>query len=112
MHIRDTLDKKYRYLCDNDSSLKCGHFYLLPKIHKIKDNILTALMNGTYSLRRLQPGRPIILQCDTKTHIIGAYCDCFLIPKVKKQSNNIKDTTDFIKKKSNFKLTYADFTDQ
>lgn len=40
MHSKGTIDKEtYRFLSDNKPSLKCGHLYMLPKIHKIKDNV-------------------------------------------------------------------------
>lgn len=63
IHIRGTLDKEtYPYLNANASFLKCGHLYLLPKIHKIKDNILTVFTNGTCSVRRFSPGRSLFNQ--------------------------------------------------
>lgn len=47
MHSKGTIDKEtYRFLSDNKPSLKCGHLYMLPKIHKIKDNVRVALFNG------------------------------------------------------------------
>lgn len=99
MYSKGSIDKEtYRYLCDNKPSLKCGHLYLLPKIHKIKDEVRYALQNGQCSIRQLPPGRPIISQCDTPTRKIGAYCDYFLIPIVQNQSTYIKDTADFINK--------------
>lgn len=96
--LNKIIEETYCYLNDNVSSLKCGHLYLPLKIHKIKENILTALTNGTCRLRRLPPGQPIISQCDTLTHRIGAYCDYLLILTVKQQSTYIEDTTDFINK--------------
>lgn len=99
MHSKGTIDKEtYRFLSDNKPSLKCGHLYMLPKIHKIKDNVWVALFNGLWSLRQLPPWRPIISQCDTPTRKIGAFCDYFLIPIVQKQLTYIKGTTDFINK--------------
>ncbi|XP_062592673.1 uncharacterized protein LOC134254146 [Saccostrea cucullata] len=105
MYSKGTIDKEtYRFLSDNRPSLKCGHLYFLPKIHKIKDNVRDALMKGQCSIRQLPPGRPIISQCDTPTRNIGAYCDYFLIPIVQKQSTYIKDTTDFINRIETLKL--------
>lgn len=99
MHLQESLDKEtYRFLKDNKPALKCGQLYLLPKIHKIKDDVRNALINNLCSIRQLPPGRPIISQCETPTRNIGAYCDYFLIPIVRKQSTYIKDTTDFINK--------------
>lgn len=84
--------------------LECGHFYLLPRIHKIRDNVRNALLNDLCSIRRLPPGRPSIAQCNTPTRKIWAYCDYFLIPIVQKQSTYIKDTTDFINKIESLQL--------
>lgn len=99
MHARGSIDKDtLRFLKEQKPLLECGHFYLLPKIHKIQDNVRNALLNDLCSIRRLPPGRPIIAQCNTPTRKIGAYCDYFLIPIVQKQSTYIKDTTDFINK--------------
>lgn len=47
MHSKGTIDKEtYCFLSDNKPSLKCGHLYMLPNIHKIKDNVRVALFNG------------------------------------------------------------------
>ena len=99
MREKESLDDEtFRYLSEFSKTPKCGKLYLLPKIHKIKGETLDALKNGLCSLRKLPPGRPIISQCSSSTYRIGAYCDYFLIPIVKKQSTYIKDTTDFINK--------------
>ncbi|XP_062579196.1 uncharacterized protein LOC134241129 [Saccostrea cucullata] len=99
MHSRGSIDKiTLQFLKEKNPSLKCGQFYLLPKIHKLQDNVRNALINDLCSIRRLPPGRPIIAQCNTPTRKIGAYCDYFLIPIVQKQLTYIKDTTDFINK--------------
>ncbi|KAK3109108.1 hypothetical protein FSP39_023246 [Pinctada imbricata] len=99
MHSNGYLDKEtFRFLNDSKNIPRCGQLYLLPKIHKIKGTVLNALNDGLCSLKDLPPGRPIISQCATPTYKIGAYCDHFLLPIVKKQLTYIKDTTDFIVK--------------
>ena len=99
MYINNTLDKEtFRYLKESKLQLQSGQLYLLPKIHKIKGTIMSALRNDLCSLKDLPPGRPIISQCNSPTYRIGAYCDHFLVPIIKKQLTYIKDTTDFIKK--------------
>ena len=105
MHARGSIDKDtLRFLKEQKPLFECGNFYLLPKIHKIQDNVRNALLNDLCSIRRLPPGRPIIAQCNTPTRKIGAYCDYFLIPIVQKQSTYIKDTTDFINKIESLQL--------
>ena len=97
MFSNDYLDKETFRFLDNSKQLpRCGQLYLLPKIHKIKGTILNALNDGLCSLKDLPPGRPIISQCATPTYKIGAYCDYFLLPIVKKQLTYIKDTTEFV----------------
>ena len=99
MHSKGTLDDEtYRFLNNQTTTPKCGQLYLLPKIHKIKGTILSALTDGICNLRELPPGRPIISQCSAPTYKIGAYCDYFLVPIVQNQLTYIKDTTDFINK--------------
>ena len=100
MYQNKTLDKEtYRFLSTHQNvKLKSGSLYLLPKIHKINEQVLDALLKGLCSLRKIPPGRPIISQCGTPTENIGHYCDHFLVPIVQKQNSHIKDTSDFIQK--------------
>lgn len=69
----------------------CGYLYLLLKLHKIKDNILTALKNGTFTTWAIN---------NFAMRYTGTYnwCLMYLIsnPDSQKQSNYTKGTTDFI----------------
>ena len=76
---------------------KVGKFYLLPKLHKVPENILIAMENDENARQgNLVPGRPIVSLCGTPLHNIGNYIDYFLVPLVQKQNTYIKDTTSFI----------------
>ena len=63
---------------------KTPKFYLLPKIHKVKN-----------------PGRPVISSINCHTSLISEFVDQQLQPHVKKLPSYIQDTTDYINKTKN-----------
>ena len=99
MKEKGSLDKQtFHYLTNvNETALRPGRLYLLPKVHKLNTN-----QNNAES--KMPPGRPIISQIGTATEKIGHYIDHFLVPIVRNQDTYIKDTTDFINKIESLKL--------
>jgi hypothetical protein len=71
----------WEFLTANDKIVKTPQLYLLPKIHKPEIT-----------------GRPIIAGIHGPLERISAYVDYFLKPIVIKQSTYVKDTSDFINK--------------
>ena len=73
-------------------SLPCrshpARFYILPKIHKDKDN---------------PPGRPIVSATSQPTEQISQFVDAHLNPLVAKLPSYIKDTTHFLRKLDDLK---------
>ena len=91
-------DMTYKFLTQM-KECKPAKLYLLPKIHKIKEDEI-GLFTGQQALQQnlIIPGRPIISQCSAPTMSIGHFIDYFLVPLVKKQETYLRDTTDFINK--------------
>ncbi|CAG2257870.1 unnamed protein product [Mytilus edulis] len=53
----------FKYLKENINTTKVGKFYLLPKIHKLSQNILSEMeRNETARRENLIPGRPIAFE--------------------------------------------------
>lgn len=89
MFQKRKLDKQtFSYLTKtNDQNIRPGRLYLLPKVHKMRENDKT-----------FPKGRPIISQIGSPTERISHYVDYFLLPIVQSQKTYIKDTKDFINK--------------
>ena len=66
----------YKFLTSNINDNKLGKFFLLPKLHKIHDNILTELETNIEMTKNfLIPGRPIVSLCGTPLQNIGHFID-------------------------------------
>ena len=96
--MNGTLDKEtMNYFNKNKQACSFGKFYLLPKIHKMDEQIITQIKDGTCNeLPIMPPGRPIVSLINTHGQVIGRYCDYFLLPLVQMQDTYIKDTSAFI----------------
>ena len=79
-------DETYSYLLPSRSCP--ARFYILPKIHKSKDN---------------PPGRPIVSATSHPTEHISQFVDAHLNPLVPKLPSYIKDTTHFLRKLDDLK---------
>ena len=87
MMIDDEIDEEtYNYLLP--SCLHPARLYILPKIHKNKDN---------------PPGRPIVSATSHPTEHISQFVDVHLNPLVPKLPSYIKDTTHFLRKLDDLK---------
>ena len=87
MIIDDEIDQQaYSYLLPRRS--RPAWLYILPKIHKSKQN---------------PPGRPIVSANSHPTENISQFVDSHLNPLVPKLSSYIKDTTHFLKKLDDLK---------
>lgn len=86
----------FDYLCGSTETPRMGRLFLLPKIHKLSDDIITGIKNQSVTLQELPPCRPIISQCGSITESISKFIDYFLVPIVKKQDSYIRDSGDFI----------------
>ena len=87
MMIDDEIDEEtYNYLLPRRS--RPARFYILPKIHKNKDN---------------PPGRPIVSATSHSTEHISQFVDAHLDPLVPKLPSYIKDTTHFLRKLDDLK---------
>ena len=87
MMIDDEIDEEtYNYLLPHRS--RPAQFYILPKIHKNKDN---------------PPGRPIVSATSHPTEHISQFVDAHLNPLVPKLPSYIKDTTHFPRKLDDLK---------
>ena len=87
MMIDDEIDEEtYNYLLPRRS--RPARFYILPKIHKNKDN---------------PPGRPIVSATSHITEHISQFVDAHLNPLVPKLRSYIKDTTHFLRKLDDLK---------
>ena len=87
MIIDDEIDKQaYSYLLPRRS--RPARFYILPKIHKNKQN---------------PPGRPIVSASSHPTEHISQFLDSHLNPLVPKLPSYVKDTTYFLKKLDDLK---------
>ncbi|KAJ8018537.1 hypothetical protein HOLleu_43420 [Holothuria leucospilota] len=94
---RDTLTKLI------PDSPEPGIFYLLPKIHKLREKIPTNVTDWvTYAKEHniSPPGRPIVSCRGTLTEHLSAFVDSFLQPLLPKIRSYIKDTTQFLQKLS------------
>ncbi len=82
MKLNEYIDKDtHSYL--SPSNPTCLRFYILPKIHKNRQN---------------PPGRPIVSANNHPTERISEYVSDILNPLVFKLPSSLKDTTDFLKK--------------
>ena len=95
-------EKIYDYL-NEKRQFSIPNFYLLPKIHKIK-NVLDTIDPVQQNGNIVVPGRPIIAQNGGVRERIGQYIDFFLLPIVKSSRWYIKDTGELIKLIENLKL--------
>ena len=101
MYDSGEIDKTtYEFLKGSPNEVpRLGRLFLLPKIHKLNDNVLNGLRNeGHFPADNYPPCRPIISQCKSVTEGISQFIDYFLIPIVKRQSSFIRDSGDFINK--------------
>ena len=78
--------------CLKSTVCKTASFYLLPKIHKVKE------------AGKFPPGRPIISANGCPTETISAFVDKNIEDAVPKLKSYIKDTTDFIHKIENLRI--------
>ena len=84
MKVNEYINKDtYSYLMPSNPT--CSRFYILPKIHKNRQN---------------PPGRPIVSANNHPTEHISEYVSDILNPLVSKLPSYIKDTTDFLRKLS------------
>ena len=66
MHEKSTLDKlTLNYLSCDNKTLRIGCMYLLPKIHKVDENILERIHTGDIQNVPNPNDRPIITQIGT-----------------------------------------------
>ena len=87
MTIDDEIDEETcNYLLPHRS--RPARFYILPKIHKNKDNL---------------PGLPIVSATSHPTEHISHFVDSHLNPLVPKLPSYIKDTTHFLRKLDDLK---------
>ena len=87
MTIDDEIDEQaYNYLLPRRS--RPARFYILPKIHKNKQN---------------PPGRPIVSANFHPTEYISQFVDSHLNPLVPKLPSYVKDRTHFLKKVDDLK---------
>ena len=87
MMIDDEIDEEtYNYLLPRRS--RPARFYILPKIHKNKDN---------------RPGRPVVSATSHPTEHISQFVDAHFNPLVPKLPSYIKDTTHFLRKLDDLK---------
>ena len=85
-------------------SPKPGVFYMLPKIHKLREKIPNGVsdwVNHAIEHHMKVPGRPIISCINTLTEHLSAYIDSFLQPLLPKVNSYIKDTTQFLQRVQN-----------
>ncbi|VDI27170.1 Hypothetical predicted protein [Mytilus galloprovincialis] len=86
----------YNFLSDCKNP-KHGYMYLLPKIHKIRQDSLEAIKLDGYKIGELAvPFRPIINKCNSPTRRIEKFLDLILKPLLRKLEFYIQDTKDFI----------------
>ena len=78
--------------CLKTNEVKTASFYLLPKIHKVKE------------AGKFPPGRPIISANGCPTERISAFVDENIKGAVPDLKSHIKDTTDFIHKIENLNI--------
>ena len=88
----ESIVKEFDALPDN---IRIPQFYILPKIHKSRDD---ALPLG-------YPGHPIVSACKSHTDHVSKYIDYILKPHMQSLPSYIKDTTDFIIKLKQFQVT-------
>ena len=98
MSVNGTLDKEtINYFNKSKQTCGLGKFYMLPKIHKMDEQIIKQIKDGTCNeLPIMPPGRPIVSLINTPSQVIGRYCDFFLLPLVQMQDTYIKDSSAFI----------------
>ena len=103
-------EMSYNYICQDLDSRKLGHFFMLPKIHKIPIDILKE-MEVDYELRKnyLITGRPIVSLCGTPLHNVGRFIDHILLPMVQNQCTYTRDTKHFIRKIESIKVPQDTF---
>ena len=85
-------EKTYLYLMEGGT--RTSVFYMLPKIHKQRDN---------------PPGRPIISSVDCPTENISQVIDIILRPFTQEGNSLIRDSPDFIQKTKNIELSEQDW---
>ena len=73
MSMNGTFDKEtIIYLNPKKQACRLGQFYLLPKIHKMDEQINTQIKDGTCNeLPIMPPGRPIVLLINTPVRLLG-----------------------------------------
>lgn len=100
MNQKGVFDKTtYDFLSDTKIISRVGRLYLLPKIHKLDNNIFKSVIaDGLCKENISPPGRPIISQNGSPTERISQYVDYFLIPIVNTHATYIRDSSDFILK--------------
>lgn len=76
---------------------RARRFYLLPKIHKPRDN--WTLPN------RMPPGRPIVSDCGSESYRVAEFLDFHLNPLSVHHPSYLKDTMDFVRKIRNITVT-------
>lgn len=77
---------------------KLGRLFLLPKIHKLSEDVIQGIKNQSIIVNELPISRPIISQCNCVSERVSQFIDYFLLPLVKRQNSYIRDSGDFINK--------------
>ena len=86
-------EKTFKFLYNVHDKPRTPIFYTLPKIHKIKDQLVGMdPLNSTFDPLVRIPGRPIVAQCGGPTEKIGRFLDYFLVPIVKTESMYLLDS--------------------
>ena len=95
-----TIDKATFNFLNGPVTPRARIFYLLPKIHKVKE---------TWPDRHMPQGRPIISDVNSESYRISKFIDSFLSPLTKNHPSYIKNTYDFINKVRGVEVLPSDF---
>ena len=74
---------------------KARTFYLLPKIHKIRES---------WPWPDMPEGRPIVSDVDSETYRVSSFIDHYVNPLSVGHASYVKNSFDFVKKINNFKM--------
>ena len=88
-------EKQFEYL-KSPAEPRPRQFYMLPKIHKPLDK---------WPVPNMPPGRPIISDCSSESYKVSEYIDHFLQPLASSHDSYLKDTSDFLNKLKQVKIS-------
>ena len=88
-------EKQFQYLKSPEEP-RPRQFYMLPKIHKPLEK---------WPVTNMPPGRPIISDCSSESYRVSEYIDHFLQPLASKHASYLKDTSDFLNKLKELKIS-------